>query len=435
MEEISGSKKVLPGLLYNKSFLSLWCSQILTQVGIGTFAISMAILSDQGVLSAGLKGTASGVGLIVFLSNLPALFLSGIGGVIVDWWDRKKIMIAANLLRFVIMLFFLLFRGWESLTISYIAILLMSVIQQFFIPAEGSTIPNVVSTKSILLANSLFSITLYSTYIFGIGGSGQLLKLLGQQGIFVFLAALFLSGTIVLLFVKIPPLVDRIKPDISNLWKLVTGIFGSWKQGLNYIKNNRVMKYTLLHIFIVQVAVLTSVTVVFRIGRELFGIDSHNIGSIIIVPAAIGVFLGFIVMNTFGKNRRKFLIINEGVFVIGIGCLMLTALAIFKEFAHIKIPSSLEISMISVVLIAFGAPFLIIPAQALIHEKTEESFRGRVYSVWMAINQTLASIPAFLFGLLMDKVVNLYGFMILATVSVLSYAGVLSLMRHKLDTK
>ena len=432
MEAKDDSKKLLPGLLANRTFLSLWTSQILTQIGIGVFTISMAILSDQGVLSEGLKGTSAGVGLIVVISNLPSLFLSGVGGVVVDWWDRKKIMIFSNLIRFAIIALFLLFRGWENIFLAYSVIIFMNVIQQFFTPAEGSTIPNVVDPKFILLANSLFSITLYSTYIFGIGGSGQFISRLGQSGTFAVIAGLFLAGTLVLLPARIPRREKVETPDLSSIKKVFVNIFNSWKQGLGYIRRSKIMKLTLSHIFIAYTAVLISVTIVFRIGRELFGVESHNIGPVIIIPAAIGVVLGFIVMNTIGKDRGRFRVINEGVFSVGMGVLMLAALSIFQRFAPDQIPFSFGISTLGVIFIAFGAPFLVIPAQALLHENTEEAFRGRVYSVWLTITQTLASVPAFFMGLLIDKVVDLYGFMILATLLVFGYAGTIYFIRRKI---
>ncbi len=422
-------------LFVNKNFLLLWTSQILTQVALGVFTISLAILSDKGTLNSDLQGTSTGIGLVVLISNLPALILSTVAGVVADWVYKKKIMIVVNLSRFIIVFIYILFRGWENLFVSYFVILLMNSVSQFFIPAEGATIPSIVNKKDILLANSLFSITIYGTFIFGVAGAGQFINMLGENGTFILICIMFLISTLVLLFSKIPrieTLADGKKISMKSFYK---EMFSSMKDGINYIKENKIMKYVLLHIFLVQVAILTSVTLVFRIGRELFGIESNNIGAFIILPAALGAGLGFLIMNTISRERERFKIINEGVFTIGLGIVILTIVALLKHFQPGEIPYSFFISGFAIFVIAFGAPFVIIPPAALINEQTDENFRGRVYGIWMAIYQTLAAIPAFLFSFLVDKVLNLYGLMMFATLFIFIYTGILYFIRQKMHIK
>jgi MFS family permease len=419
-------------LFVNKNFLLLWSSQILTQVALGVFTISLAILSDKGTLNSDLQGTSTGIGLVVLISNIPALILSPIAGVIADWIHKKRIMIFINLARFVIVTLYILFRGWENLFLSYFIILLMNSVSQFFIPAEGASIPSIVNKKDILLANSLFSLTIYGTFIFGVAGAGQFINMLGENGTFMLICGMFLIATVVLFFSEIPKieLMDGRKLGIRTLYK---ELFSAVKGGFNYIKEKKLMQYVLLHIFLVQVAILTSVTLIFRIGRELFDIESSNIGTFILFPAAIGVGLGFFIMNTLSRDKERFRIINEGVFTIGIGIAILTIVAILKHFSTTEIPYSFFVSGFAIFVIAFGAPFVVIPPAAFINEQTDENFRGRVYGIWMAVYQTMASIPAFLFGLLVDKLLNLYGVMLFGTFFVFAYTGILYLVRKKLN--
>ena len=62
------------------------------------------------------------------------------------------------------------------------------------------------------------------------------------------------------------------------------------------------------------------------------------------------------------------------------------------------------ITGVATLAIGIGFPFIFVPSQTLVQEHTEEEFMGRVYGVWFAVSQALASIPALIIGYFADFV-------------------------------
>src|SRR6187551_3257521 len=90
---------------YNRNFRRLWLAQIVSE--IGDWFYTLAIYS----LLLELTGKASSVGLALTLQVLPQTFVGPIAGVVNDRISRKKVMIAADLARMMIVLAMLLVRS------------------------------------------------------------------------------------------------------------------------------------------------------------------------------------------------------------------------------------------------------------------------------------------------------------------------------------
>lgn len=83
------------------------------------------------------------------------MLFSSLAGVFVDRWNRKRTMIAADLLRAVLLLPMLLVSTPESLITVYIVGFLQALISLFFFPAKGAVIPLVVANEDLVAENSL----------------------------------------------------------------------------------------------------------------------------------------------------------------------------------------------------------------------------------------------------------------------------------------
>ena len=77
----------------NRDFALLWSAQFITTMGGGLTAIAASILVYRET------GSALSVGLVMLPVALPSLFVGLIAGVFVDRYDRKRIMIAAEVIR------------------------------------------------------------------------------------------------------------------------------------------------------------------------------------------------------------------------------------------------------------------------------------------------------------------------------------------------
>src|SRR5579864_3528026 len=143
-------------VLKNRSFLLLWLAQLLSQVvfnaaNYGVIAIVTAITHSTIM-----------VGLAIVSFTLPAVPFSLLAGVYVDHLNKRLVLWVSNALRAVATGLIVLALLWDPhlLIPLFVLTFLISLITQFFTPAEASAIPLLVSKNDLAPALSLFSITL-----------------------------------------------------------------------------------------------------------------------------------------------------------------------------------------------------------------------------------------------------------------------------------
>ena len=97
----------------NRPFRHLWYGQVVSELGdwLNSIAIYMLVLK--------LSGTGTAMATVMMAKLLPIFFVSPLAGVLIDRMDRKVIMITSDLLRFVVVLGFLLVDDVGDLWLLY----------------------------------------------------------------------------------------------------------------------------------------------------------------------------------------------------------------------------------------------------------------------------------------------------------------------------
>src|ERR1700732_3761546 len=141
-------------VLKNRSFLLLWLAQLLSQIvfnaaNYGVIAIVTAVTHSTIM-----------VGLAIVSFTLPAVPFSLLAGVYVDYLNKRLVLWVSNALRAVasgLMVFALLLNPLAIVPIYFLAFFI-SLVTQFFTPAEASAIPLLVNRNDLVSAISLFNI-------------------------------------------------------------------------------------------------------------------------------------------------------------------------------------------------------------------------------------------------------------------------------------
>ncbi len=154
-------------LVRNKRFRRLWASQFVS--GIGDWLVIGLLIPLVTTLSG---GSASAVAGLMIVKILPSLLLSSFVGVFVDWFDRRLVMIACDLLRGVLTLG-LLFTN--SLAVIYAVVFFMEMASLFFNPAKNALIPYLVGEHDVAVANGLSYTTQQASMLIGLAASGAIL--------------------------------------------------------------------------------------------------------------------------------------------------------------------------------------------------------------------------------------------------------------------
>ena len=100
---------------------------------------------------------------------IPPLTIGLFAGAYVDRADRRRIMLASDLLRAIVVLGFVLVGSADRLWLLFLFAFVQSSIGTFFAPARGAVIPKVVPREGLLAANSVAQAT---RVVAGIVGAG-----------------------------------------------------------------------------------------------------------------------------------------------------------------------------------------------------------------------------------------------------------------------
>jgi dTMP kinase len=165
--ETNGANGAYGRLLRNQKFRRLWYAQFVS--GIGDWLVIGLLLPIVSALSGNSSTAVAG---IYVAKIIPALVLSSFTGALVDRFDRRKVMITADLTRMVLALG-LLFTN--SLFVIYLIVLLMETASLFFYPARNSLIPYLVDEEDIVSANGLSYTTQQASMLVGLVASAGIL--------------------------------------------------------------------------------------------------------------------------------------------------------------------------------------------------------------------------------------------------------------------
>ena len=137
--------------LKHRPFALLWAGQTTSRLGDSLHRIALA----WWVLEK--TGSATAMGTVLVLTQIPMLIFLLIGGIVVDRFPRLRIMFLSDIFSGSIVTFIAVFSWLDMLEIwhIYVASLLFGFVEAFFFPAYQSVIPQITPPDMLVSANSL----------------------------------------------------------------------------------------------------------------------------------------------------------------------------------------------------------------------------------------------------------------------------------------
>jgi MFS family permease len=180
----------------NPDFTKLYAAQLISFGG--DWFTSVALLA----LVLETTGSATLAGLVLAAQTLPFAIVSPFAGVIVDRFDRKTVMIAADVVRAFLALGLLAARSEETIWIAFIILVFISGFSAFFEPASSAAMPNVVGKEDLARANILMGSAWGTMLVVGAALGGVVSSTFGNDAAFVADAASFAVSAMLLLRVR-----------------------------------------------------------------------------------------------------------------------------------------------------------------------------------------------------------------------------------------
>ncbi|MEO8251978.1 MAG: MFS transporter, partial [Chloroflexota bacterium] len=186
-------------VLRNGRFVRLWTAQLVSTIGDALTSLAAGIIIYERTNSA------FAVGLMLMATAVPTLFFGLIAGVVVDRYDRKTIMIAADLVRAGIVVTIPFLIGGSIIWL-YAIVMLSASVTQFFSPANESVLPEIASEEELGAANAIMAIAQFGSTAVGFAAAGFLASTNSIEAVFFVDAATFLFSALMIGLVRIDAL-------------------------------------------------------------------------------------------------------------------------------------------------------------------------------------------------------------------------------------
>jgi MFS family permease len=410
----------------NRSFLFLWLAQAFTQIG------GNMVIFGLTIIIAGSTNSTSAVSALILTFLVPAVLFSAVAGVFVDRLDRRLVLIATNVLRGVAFLG-IWFVG-DNLIGIYVLNIFISTVTVFFSPAEAGMIPQVVPRKQLLAANGIFTLTLNAAFALGFALLGPLVvKIAGAPALIVVVAITYLIAAGLCVTLPSSPPKPRSAEAMSESDAL-RSVFVQLSEGLAYIRDHREIRWSL--IYLATTASLVGVLGVLgpSFAELTLGLKPEDF-VVVVLPLGIGVVMGILILNAYGRFVPRRRVIEASLVVLGIFLAAIAGSGQISSFIARTTSSLPDVSAFTSILslvvgFAFFAgiayAFVAIPSQTQLQEDLPESVRGRVFGV---LNM-LVSVASFLPILIVGPIADLIGTtaMLILVAIFVSLAGVGSIL-------
>jgi MFS family permease len=376
----------------NRNFRRLWLAQIVSEIGDWFYTLSIYTLLLQ------LTGHAGSVALALVLQVLPQTLVGPTAGVVNDRLKRKQVMIAADLIRFAVVLAMLFVRSRSMVWLVYPLLLAETTMAAFFEPARSSVIPNIAAESEVLVANTLSSATWSVNLLIGASVGGVVAALFGRDAVFILNALSFLMSAVLISGMRFAephaeaaaPLRPRDLVDFSPVL-----------EGIRYIRRHPTL-FPAVFAKAGELMVGPSWVIFTVMGAREFAVHGRGIDaaggamlgmSILLGGRGLGALVGPLVSARWAgqSDHRLRLGILFGYLTIAAGYGVLGA-------SH-----SVWMAAVCAMLAHAGGSTVWVFSTTLLHLHTEDRFRGRVFSADLGLGSLTFAATAYLAGRCLDS--------------------------------
>ncbi len=342
--------------LGNRDFRLLWFGTLFM---MGGFQMGMIA---QGFLVYEITESAKILGLVSAGWAVPMLSLTLFGGALADRLERKPIIQGGQAVSAIVSLAVAIaistgVLGWPHLLV---ASMFNGVMFAFVGPARQAIIPQIVGQERISNAIALNSAAMSTMSLVAPAIAGVLYATIGPEGVYYVMVGM---GVIAV------SLTTAIHKPAKMAKRVQSAIIKDIKAGLSYVGQNQ-MILVLLGVMLATVVLsmpFQSLLPVFVV--DVYGLESEAFG-LLVSMIGLGSLLGSLGIASIGNWHRGSLVILGG-FIASFALALVALIPIYT------------VALGLMVLIGLGniAPMALITA--LILERADEHYRGRMMSIIM----------------------------------------------------
>jgi MFS family permease len=194
----------------------------------------------------------------------------------------------------------------------------------------------------------------------------------------------------------------------------VKSVFSQLREGLNYIQGHREIRWSLIYLAVTASLIGVLGVLGPSFAEKTLGLSPEDF-VVVVLPLGIGVVMGILILNTYGRLVPRRRLIEASLVFLGV---MLAAIAsagqisnfIARASSATGLPDFSSVTSLLSLVVGFaffagiGYAFVSIPSQTQLQEDLPEDVRGRVFGVLNMLVSVASFAPILVVGRLADSI-------------------------------
>jgi predicted MFS family arabinose efflux permease len=332
-----------------------------------------------------LTGSELLLGLVGFCGQIPTLVLAPFAGVLVDRWNRHRILVVTQVLSALQSLALAVLALAGVITVAEVLVLqiVQGIINSFDTPARQSFVVEMVADREDLPnAIALNSSMVNASRIIGPSIGGILISLFGEGWCFLLDAISYIAVIASLLAMRLTPY-ERAPRETRLLEELRTGFA--------YVSGFVPVRSLLLLLALVGIMGMPYTVLMPVIASQVLHGGPHTLG-ILMTASGLGALGGTVYL----ASRRS---------VLGLGKVIVAATALFGSgLVAFSFTKTLLPAILTLVGVGLGFMVQMASTNTILQTVVDEKLRGRVMAFYTMAFLGTAPIGSLLGGVLADRI-------------------------------
>lgn len=357
--------------LQNKNYKNYFFGQFVSLIGTWLQIVA------QGWLVLQLTNSAFYIGLVTALSTAPSLLFSLFGGVIVDRYPKKKILLYSQNCAMVLGIFLGLLTIFDYISLWGIGLIsfLLGTVNAVDSPARQAFVPEMVTLDELPSAIALNSSIFNAARVIGPSIAGLLIALVGTGGAFIINGLSHLAVIAALLHIKVEAKVNpqRTKPLLAI------------KEGIVYSFTHPIIRILVIITGVVSIFGWSYTTIMPLIAKEQFNLDAAGLGYLF-AASGLGSLVAAFIIGAYAKKLPPVLFIFGGHTLFALSLILFTY------------TSSVQLALPLLFFVGMGLLSQSAMINTIIQSMVKSELRGRVMSIYILMFIGLAPLGSFQIG-------------------------------------
>jgi MFS family permease len=367
-------------VLRNPAFRRLWLAQAVSLVGDWFTLIALGV-----VVSRASDGSGVAVAALLLTQLVPTALAGPFAGVLVDRFDRRRLLVASDLIRAGIVLLLIPVVRAEVLWPVYALSLVHFTVATVFEPGRSALVPRLVSGGELVTATTLSSITW--SVMTALGGmlGGSVLALVGAPVAFAVDALTFAASAALIGSIAVP--------DAPTVESTEAPAGPGLRDGLRYVAGAPATAAVLVVKSIAGLGLVDTFLVIYA--TRVFPLGDGGALSLGLLWACFGVgaLLGPALLNVVNdgsvRRMRRLIVFGSVLVIAGLSLL-----------AHAP---SLAVTGVAIVLRGMGGSTNWTYSTVILQKIVPDSLRGRLFAMDLALLTLTAALGSIVWGFAIDR--------------------------------